>query len=77
MLQLFKNKFVLAYLLLYALSLAFLVRAGHSVGEGLLGLLILGVGFSALAWWLCKGAVPLPVFTKPARNEMLTVLGCV
>lgn len=77
MLQLFKNKFILAYLLLYLLSLAFLVRAGHSVGEGLLGLLILGVGFSALAWRLCKGAVPLPVNTEPTRNEMLTVLACV
>lgn len=71
-----KDKYILAYLLLYTAALAVLVRYGHSVAEGVLGFLIFGVAFAALAWWLGRTANPLPVRVQPTQPELLAVLGC-
>ena len=58
---------------IYIGSLVYVGSHGGSLEEPLFGLLILGVGFSALAWFATRRAAPLPPAAGPARHERLLV----
>jgi CAAX protease family protein len=45
------------------------------ISEPLLVLAILGIGFSLLAWWVTRQAVPLAFAVKHPGNEVLLLLG--
>jgi membrane protease YdiL (CAAX protease family) len=63
-------KFVGGYLVLYAATLALLVRYEHfSFLEPLLILLVVGGGFTLLAWILTRHADPLPV-AEPRKGVL-------
>lgn len=67
---LLKNPFMIFYAILYvAFLVALWVVEGYSPAEPLLLLLIMGVGFSALAWWLTRGITPLPFTVKRSALE--------
>jgi membrane protease YdiL (CAAX protease family) len=73
--RLLKNKYFILYLLIYAASLGVLILRGNkSVGEAIAVLLILGIGFSAIAWFSTKPAKPLQINVSPNTTEMLFLL---
>jgi hypothetical protein len=50
---------------LYAVFLGLLYNIEHcNLSEPLLVLMLLGVGFSLLAWWVTRSVVPLPIEGK-------------
>lgn len=64
LLNLLKNPFIIAYVGLYTVSLLLLqVRAGFNFTEPLFLFVIVGIGFSSLAWWVTKHikSLELPV----------------
>ena len=67
------NPFLLGYAAVYALFLFLLHKVEHfGLSEPLLLLAIVGIGFSALAWWFTRRAVPLPFEVKrPGRETLL------
>ncbi len=63
---------LLAYGVLYVTALFCLAHEGLGIAEPLLVLAIVGVGFSALAWWLTRGAVALRArVERPGRETAL------
>jgi len=68
--------FLLGYALAYGALLFCAHRfEGFELGEPLLVLGLMGGGFSALAWWVTRNAVPLPCTVKqPAREVVLLLL---
>jgi membrane protease YdiL (CAAX protease family) len=59
-------RFAIAYLTIYAAALALLVwREDFGIAEPLLILVLMGGGFSLLAWLLTRRAAELPVETGP------------
>jgi membrane protease YdiL (CAAX protease family) len=67
--------YVLGYLLLYALALGLLHKVEHfGLAEPLFVLGILGVGFSFLAWWTTRSAIPLPQEVRKPALETPIVL---
>jgi hypothetical protein len=74
----FRNWYVVVWLTLYAASLALLHFSGkYSAGEALTILLVVGVGFSVLAWLSSRSASALKVEIHPNRVEMLLVIAWV
>jgi len=68
--QLLKNPYIIAYVVLYILLLVLLRTVeGFDLTEPILIFLIVGVGFSALAWWVTKGVTPLPFSIKQPASE--------
>lgn len=68
---------LLAYAGLYGAALATLARRpGFRPAEPVLVLLILGIGFSALAWWSTRGIEPRPAPVRLPRREGATMLAC-
>ncbi len=67
------SPYLLAYAIVYAVSLFLLHRVEHfGLSESLLLLMIVGLGFSAIAWWLTRRVVPLPfAVRRPGRETML------
>lgn len=65
--------YLLGYLAVYGISLFLLHRVEHfGLFEPLLVLLIVGVGFSALAWWFTRRVAPLSfVVRQPSREAAL------
>ncbi len=74
--RLLKNPFFLCYALLYIAFLILLKTIeGFELAEPILILLIIGVGFSALAWLATKGLSPLAFLVKrPSSESILLVL---
>jgi hypothetical protein len=74
--QRFRNcTYSFGYLLLYALSLGLLYKIEHfHVSEPLFVLMVLGVGFSVLAWWTTRSVVPLPLDVKKPGEETMILL---
>jgi len=68
--------FLLAYAVVYSALLFSLHRfEGFGLSEPLLVLGLIGLGFSALAWWVTRNSVPLPVAVKqPARETILLLI---
>jgi hypothetical protein len=63
------------YLLVYAVSLGLLYKIEHfDVSEPLFVLMVLGVGFSVLAWWTTRSVVPLPLDVKKPGQETMILL---
>jgi membrane protease YdiL (CAAX protease family) len=63
------------YLLLYAVSLGLLYKIEHfDVSEPLFVLIVLGVGFSVLAWWTTRCVVLLPLDVKKPGQETMILL---
>jgi len=62
------------YLLVYAVSLGLLYKIEHfDVSEPLFVLMVLGVGFSVLAWWTTRSVVPLPLdVKKPGARALIS-----
>ena len=74
-LSLFKNRSFLLALVLYLVSVLILSRRpAFSLSEALLELLIFGLAFSLLAWWLTGRARPLAVAEHPTGAEMIGLL---
>ncbi len=70
------NPYLLGYLAVYGTSLFLLHRVEHfGLSEPLLVLLIVGVGFSALAWWFTRRVAPLSFLVRQPSREatLLTV----
>ncbi|HZD32662.1 MAG TPA: CPBP family intramembrane glutamic endopeptidase [Candidatus Angelobacter sp.] len=64
-----------AYLALYAVSLFLMTRfGGFEAGEALGVFLVLGVGFSLIAWLLTLGVKPLPYSVRQPGSEEATLL---
>jgi membrane protease YdiL (CAAX protease family) len=74
--QRFRNcTYSFGYLLLNAVSLGLLHKVEHfDVSEPLFVLMVLGVGFSVLAWWTTRSVVPLPLDVKKPRRETMILL---
>ena len=67
---LLKNPFVISYIVLYIVFLVLLGTVeGFGFTEPILILLIIGVGFSTLAWWVTKGGEPLTLPVKQPASE--------
>jgi membrane protease YdiL (CAAX protease family) len=67
--------YFLGYLLLYAVFLGLLYQFEHfSLSEPLLVLMVLGVGFSVVAWWVTRSAVPLPIDVRQPQRETMILL---
>jgi len=48
---------------------------GFDLGEPLLVLGLMGIGFSALAWWVTRNSIPLPLVVKqPGRESILLLI---
>lgn len=70
--NLFTNRWFLFAVGLYGASLVALSRRPEfSLPDALLELLIVGVGFSLLAWWTTGHAKPLAIAQHPTPREML------
>ena len=67
------SPYLLGYAIVYAVWLFLLHRVEHfGLSEPLLLILIVGLGFSALAWWFTRRAEPLPLAVRqPDREAML------
>ena len=66
--------FLAGYLLLYSGILFAMHRAnGSDVSEPILALGILGIGFSAIAWLLAIGVLPLPYAIVKPKEELATI----
>lgn len=67
------NSYLLGYAILYAVSLFVLNRVEHfGLSEPLLVLVVVGLGFSGLAWWFTRRVVPPPfAVRRPGRETML------
>lgn len=75
---LFGNRYFLVFAGLYLLSVFTLVFSGvYSIAEPLFILVIFGLFFPGLAFFLCRKASPLPQTIKVTGVEMLALLGCV
>lgn len=67
---LLSNVYFLSYMGLYLLLLVLLhAIEGFGLALPILILLVVGVGFSALAWWLTRGISPPPIDVKHATAE--------
>jgi len=65
-----KNPFLVFYIILYTVFLILLGTVeGFDLTEPILILLIIGVGFSSLAWWITKGLKPLTLPVKQPASE--------
>jgi len=74
-LSLLKNRAFLLAIVLYLVSVLILSRRpAFSLSEALLELLIFGLAFSLLAWWLTRRARALAVAQHPIRGEMIGLL---
>jgi uncharacterized protein len=72
-----KSPFLLAYLALYiAILVALRVVEGFDVAEPIMVLLVIGVGFSAIAWWITRRSSPLPFSVKRPVPESVLLAGC-
>lgn len=67
------NPPTLACLSIYIASFIYVGSQGGSVEEPLFGLLILGLGFSFLAWFATRKATPLVSGTEAIRHDLLLV----
>src|SRR5215471_3156722 len=66
---------VLGYGALYALALAHLAhRPGFDSGDSLVTLLVFGIGFSAIAWLVTRGAKAPPAAVKRPALEAFAIL---
>ena len=66
---------LVGYLVLYAAALFGMTRFGQfDAGDAIGVFLVLGVGFSLLAWLLTLGVQPLPFFVRRPALELLTLL---
>ena len=62
------------YVLLLALSLARLgPRPGFAAGEAVAGMIVFGLFFSLVAFWVTRGAAPRPVEMRHAGRELAAV----
>jgi membrane protease YdiL (CAAX protease family) len=70
MIRVLKNPFVAGYAALYLASLLLLPTGdGVTRSEVILVLLIVGFGFSLLAWWTTRGLAPLAFHAKNPSRE--------
>jgi uncharacterized protein len=68
--------YLLAYAGIYAITLFALHRVEHfDVSEPLLVLVVVGIGFSGLAWWFTRQVNPLPFTIRWPGREM-ALLAC-
>src|SRR5262245_2102419 len=66
---------LIGYAALYALALAHLAHVpGYDSGDSLVTLLVFGIGFSAIAWLVSRGAKPAPVAVKHPGREASAIL---
>jgi membrane protease YdiL (CAAX protease family) len=67
---------IVGFAALYALALAHLKRVpGFDSGDSLVTLLVFGIGFSAVAWLVSRGAKAPPAVVKHPGREAFAVLG--
>jgi membrane protease YdiL (CAAX protease family) len=72
---LLKNPFVVCYAVLYFVFLVLLVALERfGLAEPILILIVIGAGFSSLAWWLTKGVKPLTIPVKWPRLECVLLI---
>lgn len=65
----------LAYILVYGAALAWLARdSGFDPGEAVMGLVVFGLGFSAVAWAATTGITPYSTPVRDARRESVAIL---
>jgi CAAX protease family protein len=70
------SAYLLAYGGIYAITLLRLHQLEHfDLSEPLLVLVVMGIGFSALAWWFTRGVNHLP-FTIRWPGREVVLLGC-
>lgn len=71
MLNPFRNRYVIFCLILYVGCLAILLGGrSYPIEEAILGILILGFGFPAIAWLSTRRASPLNISVRPTAREM-------
>jgi len=72
-----KNPFILGYLVLYIAFLALLHSLeAFSIVEPIFVFLVVGVVFSALAWWATKRVTPLSFSVKQPASECILLAFC-
>jgi membrane protease YdiL (CAAX protease family) len=72
------NPAVVTFLLLYACSLAVLLRnKNFELNGALIVLVLFGIIFPGLAWLATVRAAPLSISVRPSPREMFTLVGCV
>jgi len=77
MMHIFKDPYILAYLVFYLIVLLLLHSLeGMSILEPLVALLVAGVGFSTVAWWTTRGTVPFPYLVKQPKSECILLVLC-
>lgn len=65
----------LAYILIYGAALVWLSRgSGFDPGEAIMGLVIFGLGFSAVAWVATRGITPFATPVRDAARESGAIL---
>jgi membrane protease YdiL (CAAX protease family) len=70
LISILKNPFILAYVGLYVLFLVLLHSVeGFDITEPVFVFLVVGIGFSAIAWWTTKGVTPLTFSIKQPASE--------
>ena len=75
--RIFKDPFILAYVILYfVLIVALHITEGFSIILPIVVFLILGAGFSALAWWTTRGVEPLTYSVKQPASECALLAVC-
>ena len=68
------NRFLIAYVLTYAVALWHLSRQpGFELGEALAVLVIVGILLSSLAWLFTRKAEPLPLTVKSPGKELVVL----
>jgi hypothetical protein len=66
-----RSGYLLAYAGVYVVTLLLLHRVEHfDLSEPLLVLLLVGIGFSALAWWFTRPVNPLPLTIREPGREV-------
>ncbi len=75
--KLLKSPFILGYLVLYFVTLLLLhIVEGFDVTEPIFVFVVLGIGFTALAWWSTKGVGPLEYVIKRPVSECIVLIAC-
>lgn len=75
MLQLIRNKYVIAFFLLYSIAIAVLIQVFHQPFMDIVTpFLFFGILFSFIAWLLVKNSAPLPADKPVFKGELIVII---